>query len=520
MNRQHTPVLIVGAGLAGTSTALFLAHHGVRATLVDRHPSTSNQPKARGQQPTVMEALDAVGLTQAILAATPPGRPEMTITICESVTGRVMHSFSEQFPDYAALSPAPMGMASQQSAEAVLAARAAELGADLRFGTRLDTFTQTADGVRAELTDLTTGERYELTADHLVGADGHRGTIAGALGIGTRSRNTFGSQTTVLFAADLVDRVPDTAVLMYYLQNPALPGGSGAFVSTDVPGEYVAAMSADPDRTDQQVVDVIRTIVGIADLPVRVLGANTWEIGHRVVDRMSEGRVHLVGDAAHLMPPTGGQGGNTAMLDGVHLAWKLAAVVNGAAGPGLLRGHSAEQLPLVTRVADWQYANMIERQRPDLVDDTLPPPVDAAALLFGYAMPTGAFVAEDGAAGLFEDPYAPSGRPGTRAPHVALARDGVTVSTRELFFDGFVLLSGDEEWTAAAAKVAEGLGVRIDGHLIGGELLDPEGGFARRYGLSGGGAVLVRPDGVIGWRSTGAADAGQLDAALRTILDR
>ncbi len=448
MNHQHTPVLIVGAGLSGLSTALFLGLHGVSATLVDRHPGTSQQPKARGQMPPIMEALGAAGLTDAILDATPEGRPEMVITICESAVGRVMHSFAESFPDFGTLSPAPPGMASQQRAERALADRAAELGADLRFATRMESFTCDDDGVTVMLRDLGTDQTYQITADHLVAADGHRGDIARSVGIGTHSRRSFGQTTTVLFTAGLDDRLPDAAVLMYYAQNPALPDGSGAFVSTDRRGEYVAAMSADPDRTDEQVVELVRTIVGVPDLQLQVLGQSTWEIGHRVADRMSAGRVHLVGDAAHLMPPTGGQGGNTAMIDGLHLAWKLAAVVKGEAGPGLLAGHSDEQLPYDETIADWQYVNMIERQRPDLIDDTLPAPVEPNALMFGYVRPSGAFVAEEATSGaeetaaLFEDPTRPSGRPGTRAPHVWLIRNATRVSTRELFYRGFVLLTG------------------------------------------------------------------------------
>ncbi|MGH8910255.1 MAG: FAD-dependent monooxygenase [Egibacteraceae bacterium] len=126
------------------------------------------------------------------MAAAPPGLPELTIAICESVTGRIMHSFAEQMPDFGALSPAPAGMASQQRAEAAIAARAAEFGADLRFSTRLESFEQSAGEVRAALRDLTTDERCQLTAEYLVGADGHRGTIARALGIGSRSRGSFG----------------------------------------------------------------------------------------------------------------------------------------------------------------------------------------------------------------------------------------------------------------------------------------------------------------------------------------
>lgn len=519
MRSQHAPVLIVGAGLAGLSTALFLGHHGVPAVLVDRHPGTSRQPKSRGQMPPIMEAFRAAGVADDMLAAAPPGRGEMTIVICDSVTGQVRHNFTESFPDFSALSPAPGGMASQQRAEAVLAARATQLGADLRFNTRLESFDQDQDGVRAVLTDLAGGREYELTADHLVAADGHRGTIAAACGIDSHGRGGFGHTTTVLFAADLADRLPDSAVLMYYVQNPRLPGGSGAFVSTDTPGEYVAGINDDVTRTDAETRALIHTLVGDDRLEVRLLGANTWEVAHRLADRITAGRVHLVGDAAHLMPPTGGQGGGTALLDGMHLAWKLAAVVHGQAGDGLLAGHDAEHRPYGQAIADWQYANLIQRQRPDLADGTQPEPADSEALMFGYCRPVGAFVGGDDGP-MFRAPAVAAGLPGSRAPHVVLQRAGAAGSTRDLFFNGFVLLSADAGWPAAAASVADELGLRLDAHHIGGDLTDPDSAWPAAYGLPDGGAVLVRPDGVVAWRTAGPPDTAALREALRTILDR
>jgi putative polyketide hydroxylase len=520
MREERASVLIVGAGLAGLSTALFLGLHGVRAVVVDRHPSTSNQPKARGQMPPIMEAFQVAGVADEIVAAMPPGKPEMTIAICESVTGRQLHSYSEAFPDFPALSPAPVGMASQQRAEAALARRAAELGADLRFSTRFASFEQDDDGVHAVLRDLATDEQYRIDAQYLVAADGHRGTIAGEVGIELRGRAHFGRMTTTLFTADIADRLPDSAILMYYAQHPDLPEGAGAFVSTDLPGEYVVGVAADPERTEEQTVELIRKVVGL-DVPITTKGSNTWEIAHRVADRLSEGRVFLVGDAAHLMPPTGGQGGNTALIDGLHLAWKLAAVINGHAGPGLLASHSDEHLPYDRAVADWQYANMIERQRPDHVDDDLPAPVDPSALGFGYRRTCGAFVVEDGDDGeLFEDPYKPSGRPGTRAPHVVLRRGTTPVSTRELCYRGFVLLTGDPGWVTAADAVAARRGLPLEAHHIGGEPADPQDAWATAYGVPADGAVLIRPDGVIGWRTATPPDAASLDAVLTEILDR
>ena len=263
MRAEYAPVLVVGAGLAGLSTALFLGTHGVNAVVVDRHAGTSDQPKARGQMPPIMEALQVAGVADEIVAAMPPGRPEMTIAICESVTGRVLKSFSEAIEDHPALSPAPIGMASQQAAEAALARRATELGADLRFSTRLESLTQDGDSVHAVLTDLAGGERYGLRSQYLVAADGHRGTIAERVGIPMRSRGSFGHSTTTLFTADIADRLPDSAILMYYVQHPALPDGAGAIVSTDLPGEYVAALPADPERTEWQTRELIREMLGL-----------------------------------------------------------------------------------------------------------------------------------------------------------------------------------------------------------------------------------------------------------------
>ncbi|GGY02533.1 FAD-dependent monooxygenase [Streptomyces hiroshimensis] len=510
MNTQSTSVsvLIVGAGLGGLSTALFLGLHGVPALVVERHPGTSTQPKARGQMPPAMEALRAAGLEKEFLAAAPPGRPEMTIVIAESVTGRVLHSITEAMPDFGLFSPAPVGMVSQERAEPLLAARAAGLGADIRFSTYLESFTDGPDGVTAVLRDTAGGETYEVHAAFLVGADGHRGRIREAAGIGTHGRGTLGENTSVLFEAGLDLVLDGAAVQMHYLQNPELPGGSGAFVSTDTPGRYVAAVEEPTD--DAHARELVRLVTGVPGLDVKILGSTVWSTACRVADRFSSGRVHLVGDAAHVMPPTGGQGGNTALMDGYHLAWKLAAVVRGQAGPGLLDSHDAERRPFAEFVVEQQYANMVQRTAPHLADDTVAELVDAASALFGYRCPAGAFLPEPGDGVLLEHPAAPSGRPGARAPHVVLG-DGR--STRDLYGRGFVLLTGSRAWRTGAARASERLGVPVAVPTL-------DGDWTGAHGVTASGAVLVRPDGIVAWRSAAEGDPGTVEHALRTVLDR
>jgi 2-polyprenyl-6-methoxyphenol hydroxylase-like FAD-dependent oxidoreductase len=502
---QEAEVVIVGAGLAGLSTAVFLGLHGVPALVVDRHPGTSVQPKARGQNPLVMEALGTAGLTEEILAATPPGRPAMTIVISESMAGRVLHSFTEEFPDFAEHSPAPFGMASQAAAEAALAAKARELGARLLFRTRCVGFTQDPDGVTVSLRGPNDAERT-CRARYLVAADGHKGALREQAGIGAHGRGVFESVTTVRFLADLSMLAGPDAVVLHYVHNPALPGGTGVVVSTDNPGEWVAGMATDPDRDEAGTVQLIRTLVGVPDLEPTVLDQATWEYAHRVADRFQAGRVLLVGDAAHIMPPTGGQGGNTAVLDGYHLGWKLAAVVRGQAGPGLLDSHDAERRPFAEQVCEWQVANMVVRQRPDLADESIDEPADPVRLLYGYACPAGAFLPEPVAERAPESLH--SGRPGTRVPHVRLAGPGGSVSPRELLGPHFLVLTGAPDWVARAGAAAAELGVELAAHQV-----DDAGPL----GVSPTGTMLVRPDGVVAWRGD---DPNEVVKALRVVLHR
>lgn len=491
-------VLVVGAGLSGLSTAMFLGLHGVRAIVVERHASTSIYPKARGQFPHTMEALRLAGVDQKMVAASPPD-PSFKIVIAASAAGPVFNEIlvGGLGPDLSALSTAGWAGCSQERAEPILAERARELGAEIRFSTELVSFEQDSTGVTAVLRDLTTDETSEIRVPYMVAADGHRSPIRTALGIGHHGRGVIGTGTGVVFRADLGDTIPRNALV--YLQNPDLPGGSGALVSTDEPGQYAVSVGVG----DHDWLAVIRTATGIPDLAAEVIHAamTSTDIKHWVADRFSEGRVHLVGDAARVMPPTGGFGGNSAIMDGFHLAWKLAMVVRGEAGPGLLDSHDPERRPWSDFIAEQQYTAFVERMRPDLADDTLAPPVDPASkLFFGYRCLSSAVLLEpDDDRELLENPEEPTGRPGSHAPHVMV--DGKSVV--ELFGRGFVVLTGSDHWVRQAKELG------LDAHLIG---------DTKTYGITPDGAVLVRPDFVIAWRSI--AGEGDLSTALDKVLSR
>ncbi|TCO50834.1 FAD-dependent monooxygenase [Actinocrispum wychmicini] len=493
-------VLVVGAGLSGLSTAMYLGLHGVQALVVERHPSTSIYPKARGQFPHTMEALRLAGVDQKMVAASPSDQT-FKIVIAASAAGPVFKEIlvDQLGPDLSALSTAVWAGCSQERAEPVLAERARELGAEIRFATELVEFQQDDDGVTATLRDLTTGETSEIRAPYMVAADGHRSPIRAALGIGHHGRGVLGTGTGVVFRADLGDVIPPNALV--YLQNPELPGGGGSLVTTDEPSQYAVSVGLG----DHDWLKVIRTATGIPDLAAEVVqhGMTSTDIKHSVADRFSDGRVHLVGDAARVMPPTGGFGGNSAIMDGFHLAWKLAMVVRGEAGPGLLDSHDPEQRPWSDFIAEQQYTAYVERMRPDLADDTLASPVDPVSkLFFGYRCLSDAVILEpDDDRELLENPEEPTGRPGSRAPHVMV--DGKSVV--ELFGRGFVVLTGAQQWVDRATDLG------LDAYLVGDEV-------TKTYGIGAEGAVLVRPDFVIAWRSM--QGEGDLASTLDRVLSR
>jgi putative polyketide hydroxylase len=508
----ETPVLIVGGGLAGLSAAVFLARLGVRPVLAERHPGTSIHPRARGQNPVVMEALGAAGVGDQILAAGPTGTDALHIVIAESLTGQVYKEIlGGEAPDFSTFSAAPFGMASQERAEPILAARARELGADLRFGTVVEEIEPDADGARAVLRDQASGVRQVARAQFLVGADGGRGQVREWAGLGAHGRGKLGDHLSVVFEAELAEVLGARKFALYHL-------AAGTFVTTDDPGRYNLVLNADPraEPDAAELTERVRQAAGLPGLGVRVLDTMRFQSAAGIADAFSAGRVHLIGDAAHLMPPTGGQGGNLAIMDSWSLAWKLAAVLGGRAGYGLLDSHDAERRPFDETVVEQQYAQLVLRTAPERADGTEAEPMDPAVLLFGGRFPAGAIAPEpeeDGAA--FEDPRAPTGRPGSRAAHVRLRRGDRELSSTDLFGSGFVLLTGSRgaPWAAAAGGDDQVAVHQLDG----GPLTDVDGAFGARYG---DGAALIRPDGVIAWRARSLRPGDDPAALVAAALDR
>ncbi|KXK63811.1 hypothetical protein AWW66_01115 [Micromonospora rosaria] len=537
MDVEHHPVLIVGGSLVGLSTAVFLADRGIRPLLVERHADTSRYARAWGVNPRTMELYRSVGLEEAIRRAQrrlDGAARRSGILRAESLAGEEHGWFDAPYvhgvyEDSGAVSPTGWAPCPQDRLEPVLRARAGALGADLRFGTVLTGFDQDAGGVTATVEDRSTGVRRRVRAEYLVGCDGNTSAVRARLGVGTSGVGTMVHNVAILFAADLTPVLRGRAFMHCQVMNEEVTGVLG----TD--GErwqldalyWPANGERFEDFTEQRCVALVRAAVGVPDLPVEILGRLPWELGARVADTFAVGRVFLAGDSAHVHPPTGGFGANTGVQDAHNLAWKLAATLTGAAGPGLLASYDAERRSVGSFTVDQAVARSLQRFRnPAVADIEAVPIVDDLTVMMGYRYHSGAVVAEPDDPGPpatvgddYENPGKPTGRPGTRAAHVPVEHGDREVSLLDLLGRQFTLLHADDgqDWRTAADRAATALGVAVAVLGVGVDLLDPAGAWPAAYGVHGAGAVLVRPDGFIGWRG---ADPGRVGDALRRILDR
>jgi hypothetical protein len=221
------------------------------------------------------------------------------------------------------------------------------------------------------------------------------------------------------------------------------------------------------------------------------------------------------------MPPNGGFGGNTGIQDAHNLAWKLAMVLKGEAAPALLDTYQTERLPVGEFTVEQAYARYVTRTAPYLGTDGMQPVVGDLDVELGYAYASPAIC---GALLLpHENPRESRGRPGTRAPHYWLTREGTAVSTLDLIERRFTLLGARDAqaWCEAARAAASHLQIQLDMHQIGvNGLVDPDHRFEAAYGLDSEGAVLVRPDAFVGWRASPAdreAGVNAVTAALRAM---
>jgi putative polyketide hydroxylase len=517
VTERDRPVLIVGAGAGGLSASTLLAHHGVQSLLVDRRREIFVYPKARNLTFRSLEILRGIGLGPAVNASA--GHISNVVskhTLSDSEVTPVLGA--DFFPSAEAVSPEPFGRYCPQSKlEPILLAESRRLGCDARYGVELVSLRQDDVGVVATIKDLDSGASQVVHADYLIAADGTRSHIRRELGIATSG---FGQLPIfvvfIYFRAPWQQFVPglgDGDVVQINNANVSgmiIPaqGDLAVFVHTYFPSRGETVDRFTPEWCRELILNAVGTPIDI-----EIVDVAPWQPYEQVADQFRCGRVFLVGDSAHTMPPFKGGGANTAIHSAHNLAWKLAAVLNGNAGLELLDTYQAERRPVGLFAARQSLtgpgASFLELadNRPTLAAGEERP---FFYMIAGYKYRSRAVVSNEPIRTDVDqvqlvDGEQLHGEPGTRLPHAWVQRDGERVSTLDLHGDGLRLFAGSSgtSWVSAAGLVSASLGVPIDVYRIGpGEAIqDLDGRWAQLTGLSPEGALLVRPDDFVGWRT-------------------
>lgn len=580
------PVIIVGGGGCGLSSSLFLSNLGVSNLLIERHPAPGRLPKARYISQRTMEIFRQYGAADEVYSRSMPLKHISHIRWCTSLAGngefdrrtfyRVESFGGGSLTHYAKDSPCESTLYPQVRMEPLLRSLVEKKApADVRYNHELVSFTQDESGVHAMVRNRETGSEFLVHAQYMIGADGGK-TVGPAVGARMEGETDLAHMVTVYFKADLSEYWDDDYSMTTWFVEPE--GGSWA---SGVLGQlgptrfgrhseewmfHFSFRPDDPARFDEEsLLPRIRKLLKIPELSPEIIGIGHWTVEGVLIDRYQWGRVFLAGDAAHRHPPTTGLGLNSAIQDAHNLAWKLAAVVKGQANQSLLDSYEAERRPVAAANVQWAlltfqnhqltdagiglvrgdpeksranfrrfFANNLEgkirRTRLARIMDVQKMEWQAHDIELGYHYDSRAVVS-DATPAPERDPrgqtYVPTTRPGHRLPHAWLDRDGKRLSTLDLCTPGsFVLITGqcDSAWETAARTLAAEFDIPIQTVVISeaGEISDPDGDWRNIRGVSTTGAVLVRPDQHVGWRSFEGHENSEdvLRAAFSQILAR
>ena len=537
-SNEEVPVVLAGGGLIGLSMSMFLAQHGIPSLAIERLRGGSQLPRAAFFHMRTLEMFRAAGIEAEVREqAFKEFEPEGAIIIMDALKGKkladIIPSLNEGVD---ALSPCRRLFINQPGLEPILRARARAVGGRLLEGHEVTDLAQDADGVTVTIKNVDSGAQSEVRGKYLIGADGAHSPVRELLGIPFDGRGVFSNSMTIYFEADLAPQLLGKPVSVIYINNPTLGGFfrfqkdcQSGFLAVNTIGDPkadpVAASNPAADVSEKRLIELVRAGVGDPDIPVKITGVARWRATSDVARKFQDGRVFLAGDAAHLMPPNGGFGGNTGIHDAHNLAWKLALVLKGIADPGLLSTYEIERKPVGKFTVEQAYTRYVTRTATYLGAKDFQPLASDFNIELGYLYQSPAIVSDDNDGKGHDDPHKTLARPGSRAPHLWLERNGKKISSLDLIGTHFVLLAASQgqAWCEGARAAAPAFkGLELDTCCVGSDVKDPDGRFAQAYGLEPSGAVLVRPDGFVGWRATQLAGSPRqvLEGALRVLLQR
>lgn len=534
MGNATTDVLVVGAGPAGLTAANVLARYGARIRVIDSDPGPIDETRAELVHIRTLELWDKLGLAERAVAN---GRRIDATRLM--IGGTILADLPTVTPSVG-MTPFPFALGFEQSKSQRLLLKGlseAATPATVDWSTRLTYLEQDADGVRATVT-TPDGVTETIVASWVIGADGAKSTVRKELGISFEGE-TYG-QVGFLADVDLdlefqwpsnrlgifIAPVGDAGILRYHESS-----GSGyRLFGTITPGLKVA-VEASKER-EVELADIQRWLDIQFRVPATVKGCKwylAYRLHRRLADRFRSGRCFLIGDAAHVHPPSGGQGANLSIGDGFNLGWKLGEVITAQADPRLLDSYEAERLGVAKTIG-------AATDRGIKTEASGPATRRLRQLLLPWAirlinltpigrdwfakLTTQTWIRYPDSAVVAGETRARRARPGDRAPD-AMMFDGVRDQHLLTVLDGVdhhMLLMEGVEPDRAFATMATAIETTLRGYrsrMRVHRLESGQDGVHHAYAVTAPTMLLIRPDGHIAFR----APMAHLPA-LQRYLDR
>lgn len=514
-----TQVLIVGAGPTGLALAIELGHRGVSCLVIEKNDRVGYAPRAKTTNVRTREHMRRWGIADNLRAASPLGKDyPSNVVFCTQLAGLEITRIENAMYCAAGRNPLYSEHAQwipQYKVEEVLRSYADSLpSVNIRFNCELIDFEQDTETVHANIRDLENNKNFKTNSKYLVGADGARSIVRDLIGTKMEGKYGLSHNYNIVFRAPGLSEAHDLGpAIMYWQINSTLPGVIGPMDEGDIWYFMPTHVGTETKISISDASKMIARSTGV-DLEYEILSSDQWVASRLLGDKYRNNRVFLAGDACHLHPPFGGYGMNMGIADGVDLGWKLAAMLQGWAGPTLLDSYEAERRPVHQWVLDEAELNHsvlsnhlvvpgLEQNNEDgkRIRSEIAQRIQASkcrefstlGVVLGYRYENSPVIIPDGTEIPSQDfiNYFPTSRPGSLAPHVWL-HDGSSIYDH--FGTGYTLLA----WPSVDSSEIAAFASMVASERVPLKTIQPtEGGVRNLYCTP---FTLIRPDQHVAWR--------------------